>query len=362
MQFSYYMPTKLVSGRDCILKNGAEFNRFGRKVLIVTGKSSKTNGALNDVCEVLKANGQDFVIYDKVKSNPTEENVQEGGKLAREFGAELIVAIGGGSPMDAAKVIAWLACGAQDNIFSYKGEKKALPMIHVPTTAGTGSEVTPYAIVTDHARETKTNVSSMQFFPKLAFLDGKYTKSLPYAETVNTFVDAISHAVEGMLSVRAGELSDALAEESLRIAGKKIRAVADYKLTETDRDELLYASSLAGMVIANTGTCAVHGLGYPLTYYHNIPHGRANGLLLAQFLKFSAEKAANRTGRIFKALGIESADELDNLFRIMFKEREKISENLLAEYAHKVYSSGKTKNGITPFTEQELFEILRKSF
>ena len=166
MKFGYYMPVKLVCGRDCVRENAALFAPFGKKALIVTGKSSKTNGALADAEEALSSNGQSSCVYDKVPPNPTVASVREGGRLAREFGAEFIIAIGGGSPMDAAKAIAMLARQEAEDIFSYAPSDDVLPMIHIPTTAGTGSEVTPYSILTNDEKQTKTSISNPAFFSK----------------------------------------------------------------------------------------------------------------------------------------------------------------------------------------------------
>ena len=235
MDFRYYMPVKIVCGRDCVRKNAPAFAEYGKKAFIVTGKSSSANGALADVTAALAENGQEWLVYDKIPPNPTVDCVREGGALARGFGADFVVAIGGGSPMDAAKAIAMLARqDAGENIFAYQASADVLPMLHVPTTAGTGSEVTPYAILTNDEKETKTSISNPAYFPKAAFLDGKYMLGLPRDTTVYTAIDAMSHAMEGMLSVRAGALTDALAKESLRVLRGELPALASGRLSEED--------------------------------------------------------------------------------------------------------------------------------
>lgn len=361
MKFGYYMPVKLVCGRDCVRENAALFAPFGKKALIVTGKSSKTNGALADAEAALSSNGQKWLIYDSIPPNPTVASVREGGRLAREFGAEFIIAIGGGSPMDAAKAIAMLARQEAEDIFSYAPSDDVLPMIHIPTTAGTGSEVTPYSILTNDEKQTKTSISNPAFFPKLAFLDGKYMRSLPQDTTVYTAMDAMSHAMEGMLSVRAGALSDALAKESLRILRAELPALTEGKYSDGDRDALLYASTLAGMVIANTGTCAVHSMGYSLTYFHGAPHGRANGLLLPAFFSVCEERAPARVKEILGAAGFETSEELAAALSPLLGEREKIDGEKLRAYAEKASVNKNIKNCRVHFSEEDLFRVLKNS-
>ena len=225
MSFQYHMPVRVIAGADCVWENGALFAPFGARALIVTGRSSAKNGALDDVAAVLRRNGQAFAVYDRVEANPSVATVRECAALARSFGADFIVAAGGGSPMDAAKAVALCARQEVGDIFTHPIGGDVLPMIHIPTTAGTGSEVTQYSVLTDDAAQTKRSIAAPQLFPRLAFLDGKYMATLPQSVTVNTALDALSHAVEGMLSVRAGAFSDALARESLRLLGGEFPAL-----------------------------------------------------------------------------------------------------------------------------------------
>ena len=221
MNYEYLMPTRVIFGRICIARHGALFGAFGKKALLVTGASSaKENGAQKDVTDALKAAGADYLVFDKVMSNPTIPCVYAGAAAAREQGADFIVAIGGGSPMDAGKAIALLAAQdvAPEDLFSGNYQHKVLPTVFVPTTAGTGSEVTQYSILTDDAAQSKTSISSPLIFPALAFEDAKYTERLPVRTTVYTAVDALSHLAEGMLSSRASPLSDTLAETGTRLS------------------------------------------------------------------------------------------------------------------------------------------------
>lgn len=360
--FTYYMPTEIVCGRNCILKEGARLKELGQNALIVTGKSSKGNGALDDVLSALENNGQGYTVFDRVSPNPTVACVREGVALLKSAGADFIVAIGGGSPMDAAKAIATLAVQerSDEEIFSGGYQALALPMAHVPTTAGTGSEVTQYSIITNDIAETKTSISSPAMFPRFAFLDGKYMKDLPQNITINTAIDAFSHAAESLLSRASTLMSEMLARESLRILYPVM-----LKTTETlsldERDALLYGSALAGMAIAQSGTTAVHGLGYALTYFCDIDHGRANGLLFGETLRICREKEIPALGEITKACGA-SVEEICTALDKLLGEREKLTEKQLLDFAERSKTNKNIKKSVYEPTDEEIKRIYLRSF
>ena len=205
MKFAFKMPTNVISGRDVVINNFQIFKTAGKKAIIVTGKhSAELNGSLNDVLSALKIAGVGYDIFNKIMSNPTIDIVYEGAKFARDHGDDFVIAIGGGSPMDAAKAIALLAVQdiKREDLFSGKYSNDILPMIFIPTTAGTGSEVTQYSILTNDELETKTTLTSPFMFPNYALLDGKYMRDLGLKTTINTTIDALSHAIEGYLNVK----------------------------------------------------------------------------------------------------------------------------------------------------------------
>ena len=352
MKFTYFMPTKIICGRDCVTEQGNLLKDLGKSALIVTGKSSQKNGALGDVLSALETNGQTATVYDRVTPNPSVACVREGVALLKSAGADFVVAIGGGSPMDAAKAIATLAVQdrTDEEIFAGGYAPVALPMAHVPTTAGTGSEVTPYSILTNDAKRTKTSITSPAMFPRLAYLDGKYMRDLPAATTVNTALDAFSHAVEGMLSRNGTPLSDALARESLRILYPLLPKTSG-ALTLEERDTLLYASALAGMTIAQSGTTAVHGMGYSLTYFYNIDHGRANGLLLGATLRLCEKKGVPALQEILSACG-DTLDGVCATIDALLGEREAIPAERLEEFAAAVSEKHIKKSKYEPTAEE----------
>ena len=245
---SFYLPTKIYSGRDCVTKNASVFKNFGKNCLIVTGKTSaKLCGALDDVIKSLNENNISYSVFDKVLNNPTVENCYEGGKFAKEICADFIIAIGGGSPLDAAKAIAMYKTNDISPMQIFEGEQKnkPLPVIGIATTAGTGSEVTQYSVLTVESEETKKSFSTPDTFMKIAFLDAKYTESLPMSITIDTAVDALSHALESIFNKRSGCISELFAKDAIKLIGKSIPALISENIDFKTREDLILASMYA---------------------------------------------------------------------------------------------------------------------
>ncbi len=368
MNYSFYMPTRLIQGQGCVRRSAAVFASLGTKAFIVTGKhSARKNGSLDDVTAALTEAGLSWEVFDEIMSNPTIEVVYRGAERMRACGADFVIGIGGGSPMDSAKAIALLYSQEvkEENLFSGSYEDCLPPMAMIPTTAGTGSEVTQYAILTNDAKETKTSVASDLLFPTVAFLDAGYMKSLGRATTIHTAVDALSHNVEGMISKRATVISDALAKEGIRRFRLCLEALLSWdgqtELPLEVREELLCASTIGGMVIAHSGTTAVHSMGYELTYFHGTDHGRANGLLMAEFLKIAAERMPEKTADILEALSMNSVEELGEMLKALLGPEPPLTEEEALRYAAIAVQAKNIKNAPFELTEEEVREIYRKS-
>lgn len=320
--YKYLMPTKIIVGENAVKDNCDELI-LGKRAMIVTGKSSgEKSGALKDVTEVLKEKGVEYLVYDRIENNPTIEECAEGGREAREFGCDFLIGIGGGSPLDACKAIAVYCanepCEGSDfglyDIFECKYKNKPLPMAAVPTTAGTGSETTPYSILTLHNVKNKRSFSSPDVFYKTAFLDGRYTLNLPLQIARNTAVDAMCHLLEGFTDKKSSPASDYIALEGLRIIGESAEYLKNGGADVKGCTRLLWAATLGGIVISQTGTTVVHSMGYPLTYFKNIPHGMANGLLLMEYLKRTKAVLPEKTERYLDALNM-TMEELDSFLK-----------------------------------------------
>jgi len=364
MEFRYFMPVKTFFGKDCILKNSSEFLLLGKKSLIVTGRSSaEKNGSLADVKAALESVNISYVHYNGIEPNPTVENVREAALIAKKSGADFIIGIGGGSPLDAAKAIAILAANDIDDDALFGGvyKNRPLPVAAVPTTAGTGSEVTPYSILTYNKISNKKSIAADSIFPAAAFLDPAYTETLSAETTINTAVDALSHAVEGYLSVRATDVIKPYALESIKIIGECIPELIADEVTAVVREKLLYASMLAGVVIAHAGTTAVHAMGYPLTYHKDIDHGRANGLVLYHYLKF-LEPSIDKVKHVIDAIGMSDIDEFGRTIDKLLGEKEILSEEEITEFT-KTAMTGKNIANTNPQPEErDIRKIFEDSF
>lgn len=363
MQFKFHMPTKAYFGAGCIEKNSSELAALGRKALIVTGgRSARESGALSDICNVLKEQDIDYFIFDKVENNPSTDTVKAGSDEAKKVGAEFVVGIGGGSPIDAAKAVAVLAANDMepDELFANIFKNKPLPIVAIPTTAGTGSEVTPYSVLTRGNLQTKGSCGNAYTFPSIAFLDPHYTESLPPEVTVNTAVDALSHCVEGYLGKRRTSTSDILAQEGIKIFGHCLESLMSGKVNYKDRENLLYMSMLGGMVISHTGTTIVHGAGYNLTYFKGIPHGKANGYLMAEYLRFNYEFAKDRIDYVLKLMQLDSVDAFGNTMTALLGKAPYLAEAEIAQYAAITMTQRSTATNIRPVEVSDIADILRR--
>ena len=285
----FYLPTKIYNERDCVKKHGAEWASLGHKALIVTGKSSAGNGSLADVTDVLKEQGVEYFIFDAIEENPSIEMVMQVRDLGVQEQADFVVGIGGGSPMDAAKAIALMIAQKERGAdFLYqKGEMAtALPVVEVPTTCGTGSEATPYAILTIHEQRIKASLPH-KVYPAYALVDGKYLLNVPKQILVNTAVDALGHFIESYINAQATDFSHMLCEYGMGVWSSVKNVLIGASLTVEECDTLLFASTLAGMAIAHTGTSLPHGLSYYFTYEKGVPHGKAVGYFLPGYLSMA---------------------------------------------------------------------------
>lgn len=365
MDINFHMPTKVMIGVGCIKQNTTSFKELGNKAMLVTGTTSaKLNGSQKDVIDALESIGISYILYDKVMSNPTIACVYEGAKLAKDNGVDLIISIGGGSPMDAGKAIALVAAQEieEKDLFSGSYENKILPMVHIPTTAGTGSEVTHYSILTNDQAQTKTSIASPLLFPKIAFCDPSYMMTLGKTTTINTAVDALSHAVEGMLSIKASPLTDALAIESIKSIVRCYEGLKKGILTLEERENLLYASTLAGIVIAHTGTTAVHSMGYSLTYFKAIDHGRANGLLMANFFRFVERTNPIIIKNILSYMELEDIEAFESWMNQLLGYKDVITEDEIKQFSHIAIRAKNIANCKVIPTLKDLIEVYERTF
>ena len=361
---NFFMPTRVLSGINCLKENSNILTGLGSRAFIVTGKkSSSQNGSLNDIITILEQNNIHYTLYNEINSNPSIQEVQDAAKIAKKTNPSFIIGIGGGSPLDAAKAIAILATNDLDEKQLFTGiySEAPLPIIAVPTTAGTGSEVTPYSILTDYINETKKCISSPTIFPKVAFLDARYTMNLPTEITINTALDALSHALEGYLSVKATTISNIFAEKALTILGKALPKTLHH-LTIDDREDLLYSSMLAGIVIAQAGTTAAHAMGYSLTFYKDIDHGKANGLVMYEYLKFINNHQHELVNKVLSLLQLKTLDDFGILLHNLLGTTPKLSIDELNLFVAKTFQSPNVSNTNPVPNRHDIENIFRNSF
>lgn len=309
--FTFHLPTKVIFGRGSLSKAGVEARRLGDKCLLVTGRGfARRSGYLDTVVKSLEESGLKISLFDQVEPNPSIETVYKGAEEGKKKNCNLIVALGGGSAMDAAKGIAFLLkskTSLEDN-FAPKEVEEALTIIAIPTTCGTGSEVTKYAVVTSLQKRRKEVLLGNPLIPSVALVDADLLNSLSRDLTAYTGFDALSHAMEAYLSKESTPFSDVFALEAMRmILGNIIDAVEG---SPDARENMLYASTLAGIAINCAGTVAVHAMGYYLTNYHDAHHGLANGVLLPHVLRFEFEKKCEKLEDAAAKMGLENGRSL----------------------------------------------------
>lgn len=361
--FMYEMPTRLYFGKNCIAQSGAALQQLGKKALLVTGRhSAKINGSQQALADTLDRLGISWIVFDEVENNPSIATVRKAAALGREQQVDFVIGIGGGSPMDAAKVIALLCTNEMDDVVLFTGPySKPLPIVTVPTTSGTGSEVTKVGVLTNPHAGTKQSVNTPLIFPVLSFADPSFTMSVSETVTVDTAVDALSHAVEGYMSRKSTPVSDVWAEEALRFLGMHLTELRG-ELSYAVREDLMYGSTLAGIVIAQTGTTLVHGMGYQLTYYKGLAHGRANGLLLPRYMELMEASMSDKAEKVWEILGLSGWRDLASFIKDIMPDSVDLTASEIDSYVALTMPARAVQNtsyDITPEVVASLYRHLK---
>lgn len=333
------IPVKIVEERNAVANHAAELASFGTKALIVTGKHSAVHcGALADVTAALESNDTGWALFDRVEENPSTDTVMEGRGFGLANGCDFVIGIGGGSPMDAAKAIAFMM-GYPEQGVAYLDEKgpddRTLPFLEVPTTCGTGAEITWVSVLTRTAIRKKGSIPH-RLYAKMALADYRYLLNAPASVIRNTSVDALAHLAESYVNTKATEFSKMLVERGLA-TWKLAKGVlsGEEEMSGKMAQALMHASVLAGMAITHTGTSLPHGMSYPLTMELGMPHGKACGYFLADYLK---ESQSPDTIRILKLTGFDSLEEMKG-FIWSACDIEKAPRELLASIAEMILAS-----------------------
>ena len=314
LSFSFNLPTKIIFGPNTFEERlGEEARKLGKKTIIVTGRSStRKSGVLDKAEEILQEEGILYSVFNKIEPNPSVEMIHTGAELAREFRPDFLLGLGGGSALDAAKAIGIIYTQG-GRISDYYGVEKVkepiLPVIACPTTSGTGSEVTKYSNINDNKAKTKNLINSINICPAVAIVDPNLTLSMPPELTAVSGVDALTHVIESYVCTFSQPLTDLINLEAISIIASYLPTAVNLQRDLEAHYMMSYAALLGGIAINNAGTGIAHGLSFPLTANHGIPHGVATGLLLPYVMEFNMPSNYPKFANIAEALG-ENTDGL----------------------------------------------------
>lgn len=288
---------------DLVRESGA-----GR-VLLVTDPGVIALGLADETAVLLRREGFAVAVFDRVQPDPTDRNVLAAEERLREHRADLVVALGGGSPIDTAKVVAIRPTNTQP-LPELKGLQKiphpGLPLIAIPTTAGTGSEATKVAVITDTVRQEKMMMLSAPLMPRAALVDFELTLSMPPALTAAVGVDTLTHGIEAYVSRKANPLTDPLALQCIRLCATHLKAAWTDPGNRAAREGMMLAATLGGLAFSNSSVALVHGMSRPLGAVFHIPHGLSNAVLLPAVTRFSVSSAPARYADVARAAGCAS--------------------------------------------------------
>jgi len=375
-QYKFFTPTKVLFGEGCSGDIGKWLKDFGStKILLVTDEGLKNIGLAGQIEDRIRNEGLTVITYSEVNENPTVRNVDEGRNLIKQENVDAIVALGGGSSMDAAKAMGILSVH-QGSINEYElglkpFQKSGPPLIAIPTTSGTGSEATMGAVITDPVTHRKFDVVDSLMAPRLALVDPLLTLSLPATLTGATGMDALTHAIEGYTATLASPLSDALHLKAIELIGKNLKAAYIDGQNREARKNVMMASLIAGIGFPNSGLGAVHGLSMPLGGRFNIPHGIANAIILPYVMKFNLSSCSTKFSQIAQALGKRNRKPEESVEAILELRRE-LSIPVLRTYDVQLKelpilakdALGRNSNCVTnprEVTESDAIEIFRSA-
>lgn len=383
----FYLPTRIIFGTGTLSQLGKEAKKFGTSIFLVTGrKALRESGTLEKVEKIFAEEGLGYYLYDRVSPEPDLETVDEAVKLCQRNDADLVVGIGGGSAIDVAKAVAGLAKIAPDRDKSPTGfttvadyleemrpegenmktlDAPGLPFLAVPTTAGSGAEVTMNAVIVNKKLKTKRSFRSAYLFAKLAIVDPELTVYLSPQITASSGMDALTHLLEGYLSKKANPFTDTLAIVGIKLVKQMLPEAVRNGHNLDARTTMSQASLFGGMVIANAGLGLIHGLGSFLGSLHHLPHGLACALVLPAVLEYNLESSPERKEVLEHILEGEPVEVVRNLMKeINLPERLSdlgLKEKDLEELARQSLTASSTKNNPREVSYEEVLDILKKA-
>ncbi|MCU4363209.1 MULTISPECIES: iron-containing alcohol dehydrogenase [Acinetobacter] len=317
MASSIQLPRIIEVGKDARLKLPQILNSLGcHKPLIITDKVMVSLGYIDEIQNILKAEQIESDYFDETIPEPTSSSIAAGVEHIRRHDYDAIIAIGGGSPIDSAKAIGILGkFGGEmrDYKFPRQVNETGLPIIAIPTTAGTGSECTRFTIITEDSTSEKMLCAGMGFLPVAAIIDYTLTMSLPARTTADTGIDALTHAIEAYVSKKANAYSDVQAMAAMKLIGPNLQKVYSEPKNEAAREAMMLGSTLAGIAFSNASVALVHGMSRPIGAFFHVPHGLSNAMLLPMITAYSIKAAPEKYAQCARAMGVAHTDDADEI-------------------------------------------------
>lgn len=309
----FVIPNHTVVGTNVLGEAAPLLKKMGNKAFIVTGRHVAVSDMMKQLTALLDENGIGCVIFDGITGEPTDTMIENGVEMLKSSGCDFIIGIGGGSPLDSAKAIAAMAVN-EGSIADYNGKEitgEILPLVAIPTTAGTGSEATKFTVITDSEKGIKMLLKGDVLVPKLAIVDSSFTVGTPKSVTSATGLDALTHAVEAYTSRKAFSMTDTLAVSAV----KRIMKYLPISYREPDnslaREQMSIAALEAGICINNSSVTIVHGMSRPIGALFHVPHGMSNAMLLKECLSFAVSGAYEKFANLGRETGAASDSDSD---------------------------------------------------
>lgn len=381
--YQFNLPASIIVGCGAANMVGREAIRLGcRKAMIVTDKGVRKAGSASRAEASIIEAGLSAVVFDGVRPDPTVENVEDGLSIYRENGCDLIVAVGGGSSIDAAKGVAAMALNP-GKISDYQGMGKIVkpcaPLIAIPTTAGTGSEATKFTVITETQKNVKMLIGSAFLVPRVALIDPLLSVSMPPELTAATGVDALTHAIEAYVSKKSNPLTDSLALSAIKLVCANLPLAWADGQNIVARANTMVGALKAGMAFSNSSVALVHGMSRPIGAYFHIPHGLSNAILLGHVMEFTMSGNYEKFADIAVAMGhdvrdipadraaamaVEAVKKLLGQLKIPTLGQMNITSRQLNELAHRMaldaIASGSPANNPREASVDEIVELYMK--
>lgn len=309
----FVIPNHTVVGTNVLGEAAPLLKKMGNKAFIVTGRHVAVSDMMKQLTALLDENGIGCVIFDGITGEPTDTMIENGVEMLKSSGCDFIIGIGGGSPLDSAKAIAAMAVN-EDSIADYNGKEitgEILPLVAIPTTAGTGSEATKFTVITDSEKGIKMLLKGDVLVPKLAIVDSSFTVGAPKSVTSATGLDALTHAVEAYTSRKAFSMTDTLAVSAVKRIMKYLPIAYREPDNSLAREQMSVAALEAGICINNSSVTIVHGMSRPIGALFHVPHGMSNAMLLKECLSFAVSGAYEKFANLGRETGVASDSDSD---------------------------------------------------